>query len=100
MKKVAITLMIALMMFVMCVMVAHAEEEHDFYAKVGIICRMDYDNDIVYVVDFFGEEWSFFDCDEWDIGDIVAAVMDTMGTELIYDDEIVSVTYNGWISLD
>lgn len=98
MKKVAITLMIALMMFVMCVMVAHAEEEeHDFYAKVGIICRMDYDNDIVYVVDFFGEEWSFFGCDEWDIGDIVAAVMDTMGTELIYDDEIVSVTYNGYI---
>ena len=100
MKKVAISLMIALLIFVMCVMVAHAEEEPNFYAKVGIIFRMNYEEDIVYVVDFFGEEWSFFGCEDWDIGDFVAAVMDTMGTELIYDDEIVSVTYNGWIPLD
>ena len=97
MKKVAIALMIALLMFVMCVMFAHAEEEPDFYAKVGIIFRMDYEEDIVYVVDFFGEEWSFFGCEDWDVGDFVAAVMNTMGTELIYDDEIVSVTYNGYI---
>ena len=37
------------------------------------------------------------ECEDWAIGDIVAVVMDTMGTELIYDDEIVSVTYNGYI---
>lgn len=96
MKKVAITLMIALLMFVMCVMVAHAEEPN-FYARVGVVFRMDYTENIVYVVDFFGEEWSFFGCEDWDVGDFVAAVMDTMGTELIYDDEIVSVTYNGYI---
>lgn len=96
MKKVAIALMFALMIFVMCVMVAHGEESN-FYAKVGVVFRMDYIENIVYVVDFFGEEWSFFGCEDWDIGDFVAAVMDTMGTELIYDDEIVSVTYNGYI---
>ena len=98
MKKVAITLMIALLIFVMCVMVAHAEEEPNFYAKVGIIFRMDYEKDIVYVVDFFGEEWSFFGCEDWAEGDICALTMDNNGTsDTIYDDFITNTNYCGWI---
>ena len=97
MKKVAITLMIILLTFIMCVVAVNAEEKCELYARAGIVVELDEEADIVYFEDFMGEIWSFMECEDWAIGDIVAVVMNTMGTELIYDDEIVSVTYNGYI---
>ena len=97
MRKVAVTLMFSLLALIMCVMIAHGEPE--LYAKVGVIIELDEEEDRVYFEDFMGEIWYFEDCEDWAIGDVVAAIMDTMGTEVIYDDEIVSVTYNGWIPM-
>ena len=95
MKKVAIALMLAAMMFVMCVMVAHGEEQ--YYALVGVVVKLDTHENIVYVKDFNGNIWGFDGCEDWAIGDIAGMVMDTMETENIYDDVIINVTYNGWI---
>lgn len=97
MKKVIIALMLAAMMFVMCVMVAHGEEQ--YYALVGVVVELDTYENIVYVEDFNGNIWCFDECEDWNIGDIAGMVMDTMGTENIYDDTIVNVTYNGWIPM-
>lgn len=95
MKKVIITLMFAAMMFVMCAMVAHGEEQ--YYALVGVVVELDTHENVVCVEDFNGNIWGFDGCEDWAIGDIAGMVMDTMGTENIYDDEIINVTYNGWI---
>lgn len=97
MKKVAIALMIALLMFVMCVMVAHGEEQ--YYALVGVVVELDTHENIVYVEDFNGNIWCFDGCEDWAIGDIAGMVMNTKGTENIYDDTIVNVTYNGWLPM-
>lgn len=97
MRKVAVTLMFSLLALIMCVMIAHGEPE--LYAKVGIIIELNEEEDTVYFVDFMEQVWCFKGCEDWAIGDVVAAIMDTMGTEVIYDDEIVSVTYNGWIPM-
>ena len=97
MKKVAIALMIALLMFVMCVMVAHGEEQ--YYALVGVVVELDTHENIVYVEDFNGNIWCFDGYEDWAIGDIAGMVMDTKGTENICDDTIVNVTYNGWFPI-
>lgn len=95
MKKVTIALMFAIMMLVMCVMVAHGEEQ--YYALVGVVVELDTRENIVYVEDYNGNIWCFDGCEDWAIGDIAGMVMDTMGTENIYDDIMINVTYNGWI---
>lgn len=97
MKKIAIALMFAAMMFVMCVMIAHGEEQ--YYALVGVIVELDAHENVVYVEDFNGNIWCFEECEDWAIGDIAGMVMNTMGTESIYDDTIVNVTYNGQLPM-
>ena len=44
---------------------------------------------ILYTFTTHGEE-------DWVVGDCCSCIMDSMGTELIYDDQIVSVRYSGW----
>lgn len=54
--------------------------------------------DYVLCVDFNGDEWAFDnEEDDWLEGDLVSCVMCDMGTESIYDDEILSVKYTGWV---
>jgi len=53
---------------------------------------------IVVCQDFNGLEWTFTSDDEaWYEGDIVSAIMDSKGTEIIYDDEFVTVKYSGYL---
>jgi len=50
-------------------------------------------DDLVYMVDWDGNEWIWEDAEDWEIGDYAAATMDTNGTEIIYDDIIVNLKY-------
>jgi len=50
-------------------------------------------DDLVYMVDWDGNEWIWEDAEDWDIGDFVVATMNTNGTEIIYDDIIVNLRY-------
>ncbi len=50
-------------------------------------------DDLVYMVDWDGNEWIWEDAKDWDIGDFVVATMNTNGTEIIYDDIIVNLRY-------
>lgn len=53
---------------------------------------------IVVCQDFNGLEWKFISEDEdWYKGDIVSAIMDSKGTEIIFDDEFVTVKYSGYL---
>lgn len=46
--------------------------------------------------DFQGNNWNFYGTEDWRENDGIAAIMNTQGTDLIYDDVIISVTYQGY----
>lgn len=95
MKKIAVALMFAVLMFVMCVMVANAESA--IYPTCGVVIEIDEVKNLVYVEDFVGNVWTFYGVEDWAVGDIAAMIMDTMGTECIKDDEIIDIRYCGWV---
>lgn len=51
------------------------------------------ENDLIYLVDWDGNEWIWEGAEDWTIGDYAAATMNTNGTEIIYDDIIVNLRY-------
>lgn len=98
MNKILTALLIAALFFTMCLIVnAQAEGQNGLYPTAGIVHNVDYFADMIYIVTFDGQEWAYEGAEDWAIGDIIAMLMDDMGTELIYDDEIVAVNYLGWV---
>lgn len=65
------------------------------YPLAGVVTEIDKGGDVVTFADGAGNLWSFFGTEDWTIGDTVAAIMDTNGTETVADDVIVSVRYAG-----
>ena len=72
---------------------AFAEE----YAMVAIVVNVDYSTDVVDVVDANENIWQFDGCEDWAVDDLCACLMDDNGTEIIYDDMIISCRYCGTI---
>lgn len=71
-------------------------EEENLYATTGIVTTVA--TDFIVFTDFNGNEWEVNgDSEDWDCGDIISVIMDNNGTEIIYDDEVVSTKYSGWI---
>lgn len=69
----------------------------EVYGRVTEVIGFDFDYDIVIVEDNMGFRWSFYGIEDWCIGDIAVLTLNTKGTELIFDDEIVSVRYSGTV---
>lgn len=67
----------------------------ELYAKSGTVTKVNEFNNTVSFVDSMGEEWIFEDCEDWEIGDHVACIMSNNATEIIYDDIIINVRYEG-----
>lgn len=65
------------------------------YAKSGIVTRVNRKTDTVTFADRSGNEWQFTGAEDWMVGDHIAVVMDDCGTEMIFDDRVVSVRYEG-----
>ena len=102
MKKMILVIMTMVMMvvaFSACGHVTISEDEPigTEYAKTTVVVEVDYTADEVHCVDFNGDEWVFTGCEDWMVGDYCSMVMNDMGTENIYDDEIVSCRYDGWL---
>lgn len=98
MKKavVGFIVMVLAVMMIACV-TCEAQTTHQLYALTTVVVNVDYDNDVVTVEDFNGFLWEFEGCEDWYEGDCCAMVMDDMGTDFIFDDEILSTRYNAWI---
>lgn len=84
MKKILI--LIVALMFIVC---AHAE----YYINITMVIRIDEENEIVVVTDETGNEWEFYGCEGWNLCDICILIMDDMGTDEIYDDTIINLTF-------
>lgn len=55
------------------------------------------ENEIV-VTDFNGNDWVFENTNEdWCIGDYCSMIMSDNATEIIFDDEIISCRYSGYL---
>jgi len=90
---IVIVLMIAAMMLLWCPILCKA----DTYAMTAVIVSLNYDTDTVKVEDFNGNVWAFDGCEDWQLFDMCALMMDDNNTIDIYDDMIVSIRYNGWL---
>lgn len=104
MKKVMMMVAMVVMMMAGCNTALAASNpvddvcERDVYAALTVVTEVDEEEDVVYCVDFSGNEWSFTGIEDWMVGDFCSMVMDNMGTKCIYDDEIISTRYTGWLN--
>jgi hypothetical protein len=58
-----------------------------YYPLTGIITDI---SDTIVFIDSVGNEWhTSIDAEDYFIGDTISVIVDNMGTETIYDDEIV-----------
>lgn len=70
----------------------------DIYAKIGIITEVDYEHDTITITDIDGHMWQWEGAEDWDTFDLVCFILYDHDTELTReDDEIISITYNGYI---
>lgn len=68
------------------------------YATCGVVTSVDYENNIIEITDFNGEIWLYEETNDYFVGDVVSMLMNTNGTENIYDDIIVNIKYCGYIN--
>ena len=70
----------------------------NLYPEAMIVVAVDYESDIVTCETSTGIRYEFFGTDDWHPSDIAACIMDSVGTEIVYDDEILSARYSGWVN--
>ena len=74
-----------------------AVTDHNVYMRGMVVSQLDYSTDLVTCTDSVGFQWAFYGCEDYAVGDIVCALMDTMGTEdTIFDDAILCTNYSGY----
>lgn len=70
------------------------------YATTFVVTETRETNDLVILTDLTsGHQYAFTGIEDWERGNVVACVMSDNGTTNIYDDQILTVKYDGWIDL-
>ena len=95
MKKFVIVWCIVVACAILMGIVACASAEQ--YPQAFVVDLINYEQDFMVLVDFNGNEWIWQGIEDFDCGDIVAAIMEERGTPTIYDDEIVMIRYAGYM---
>ena len=89
MKKALIILALALALtLISC-------QQEEIYPRTMVVYKIDHESDFVMLKDSTGLIWGFNGVEDWEIGDICSCILNTNGTEIIYDDTIVNTRYNG-----
>ena len=72
-------------------------ENINIYAETFLVSEVV--GEKVILTDFNGMQWAFYDTegDDWRPGDIASCIMSDNGTEIIFDDQILSIKYSGYI---
>ena len=76
---------------------ATIQNDSELYPMNTVVNEIDEENDVVVCADYNGNLWEFYGVEDWQEGDFATMIMDTCGTATIYDDEIVTVRYNGTV---
>ena len=70
-------------------------QSNSIYSTVFEVVEINESEDIIYLVDVNGNEWIWNGVEDWQVGDIAAAIMNNNNTEIIYDDDIIQLQYVG-----
>lgn len=69
----------------------------EIYPQTFFVNDTDCARDTLILIDFNGNEWLWSGIEDYEKGDIIAAIMEDNGTEIIYDDIIINIRYSGYI---
>lgn len=95
-KCILATVLIILMGFSVAGMwynVTTAKTKANIYPLLTTVTEVDRDKDLVTVEDNNGFIWQFEGADDWEEGDLCNCLMNSKGTEKIFDDEIIMTRY-------
>ena len=92
MKKFYLAIIAIITIGILMGVVACAE----IYPQTFIVDLVQYEKDQVFLLDYNGDLWVIFGAEDWEAGDIAAAIMDDMNTPYIEDDEIIQLRYTGY----
>lgn len=67
------------------------------YPLTTVVYDVSKATDTVTVIDYNGNLWQFKGVEDWTVDDVCSCIMNSKGTALIKDDEIVKVQYSGWL---
>ena len=68
----------------------------ELYPETARVVEVNYEEDTVTVETFNGFLFAFEGCEDYTEGDGVSLIMDSKGTDRVYDDEILKAEYCGW----
>lgn len=67
------------------------------YVLRAQVIGVDEEEDVVACVDTVGNVWEFYGVEDWHEGDFVLLLMDTCGTQTIYDDAVFRATADAFV---
>lgn len=83
------------MALVLAVLLTTTAARAETYPAVFVVHEIDRTTDTLTLIDFNGWMWDVYGVEDFEIGDVVGAVMDDMGTKIVHDDEIQCIQYCG-----
>lgn len=66
----------------------------NLYAEAGVVTELDYTADVVTFMDARGMYWSFYGVEDWQVGDLLCAILYDAGTLDPIDDAVIGATYH------
>ena len=66
----------------------------NLYAEAGVVTELDYTTDVVTFMDARGMCWSFYGVEDWQVGDLLCAILYDAGTLDPLDDAVIGATYH------
>lgn len=108
MKNKIIKTLLATIIIVICMLASLAVIKYfstkryinkNLYAQTGIITEINRHSDFVTVTVANGNKFSFYGAMDYEEGDFCSMVMDSCGTEYVYDDIVIDTKYDGYLQL-
>lgn len=97
MNRIVFALLIIASVLTLIFTTTPKKQTGDYYPRTFVVDSLDYARDMVVVVDAVGMEWEFCGTEDWEIGDMVSAIMYDNGTESIFDDSFSKIRYAGYV---
>lgn len=84
-------------MMVLCIVMICSVASAEIYPQAFVVSEVNYKEDTILLVDCNREGWIWEGIEDYEVGDIIAAIMDDSETETIYDDIIIMIQYAGYM---
>lgn len=96
MRKLFVTFVLILSLLPCVAFATSKTEMGNYYPRAMEIVELDAERDIVVCEDATGFVWEFYDIDDWEVSDLVVAILCKNGTEVITDDYFVEIRWSGY----